>query len=421
MKKHIPILLCFLVSAISFKSFSQAEAPGWKWNNNLRSNEINWADEQNGILCALGGCSYFTTDGGQNWDCVTSSTGILDNSSMSKTAMLSADHMVVLTQTKVYTTFTGFMNFSSTLTSGHYFKDVCFVDDNHGWISAASGSMWKTTNGGATWTSLPSAPGSTTLNTVAFNSLTNGCVGSIDGKIYYTANGGGAWTAATLPASVTADIAFTAIRYRNSNEVIACGSSQANQNAVIIRSIDAGHTWTTVHADLAEIITDMDFRNSDTAYAVGLLFSPRYLNGPSLIYQSVNGGQTWTQLPFNSMSGCDFYGMSFTDPAWGWIAGWSCLYKFDAGSPTGFTEHPLTHSGFHIYPNPASDKFHVTVGFQDTDNCQYEISDVSGKTILRGESLRTEFDVDAGSLNSGIYFMQIKSGANLAVKKFSKQ
>jgi hypothetical protein len=72
-------------------------------------------------------------------------------------------------------------------------------------------------------------------------------------------------------------------------------------------------------------------------------------------------------------------------------------------------------AGFMLYPNPASGS--VTVQIQDVASAEVTIVDVLGKTVLQKQITEKESTIDITGLNSGMYFIKLKSGGKEAVKK----
>lgn len=68
-----------------------------------------------------------------------------------------------------------------------------------------------------------------------------------------------------------------------------------------------------------------------------------------------------------------------------------------------------------IYPNPANDI--ITIEGLEDDDCEISIINTLGQTLLRG----TDKQYNVSSLNSGIYFVNVRCGGNTSVLKFIKR
>ena len=73
-----------------------------------------------------------------------------------------------------------------------------------------------------------------------------------------------------------------------------------------------------------------------------------------------------------------------------------------------------------IYPNPA--KQMVTVSFTQSTSgkINYQLVDVLGREVLNDETDKTEFIVDMGSINTGVYFLRLEQNNSIIVKKIVK-
>ena len=136
------------------------------------------------------------------------------------------------------------------------------------YVGAASGGVWKTTNAGATWTSI-------------------------------------------FDAQPTLNIGSLAIQQSNPN-IIWVGTGEGNpRNSInlgegIYKSMDAGKTWKLMGLqktrNLHRIIIDPN--NPDIVYAaaIGNPFAPHAERG---VYKTTDGGQSWNRVLFtNDSAGC---------------------------------------------------------------------------------------------------------------------
>jgi hypothetical protein len=71
-----------------------------------------------------------------------------------------------------------------------------------------------------------------------------------------------------------------------------------------------------------------------------------------------------------------------------------------------------------MFPNPASDI--IRISFDSENGIRYIITDISGREVLAEEKLQTDREIRISSLQSGVYFLKIKSGHYEQVLKFCK-
>ncbi|MBS1684283.1 MAG: T9SS type A sorting domain-containing protein [Bacteroidetes bacterium] len=407
------LILSCLATVFSLTSHAQTIGD-WTFLSSVNATKLTMATSQYGIACSLAG-SHYTTDGGSTWQSVTGAAG-----SLVDMAAPSATHLIAISQTHIYVSFDGGSTFVSNGTSGgHILNDVFFINDNRGWVVQDDGQLQITVNGGSTWNdvSVSGAGNATDFQAVSFASSTIGSIGSKNGRIYYTTDGGSTWTQATTPNQLTADYTISSVKYLNTTVALASATSTTHQDGLIVRSTDGGATWTTVQANTSEYITDMDFQDATTGYAVGILFAPRNSSGPELIYKTTDGGQTWTQLNSTGTGGCDFYGISFLNGE-GYISGMSCVYKTNGSPATGVIaiEAPAAR----LYPNPATGVLHISSDFS-CETVHYEVSDLSGRMLLADISAKADFDINVAPLSAGMYMMSVTDGSRSAVIKFTKE
>lgn len=176
-------------------------------------------------------------------------------------------------------------------------------DENTVYIGAAAGGVWKTTNGGTSWTPMFDQVGTLPIGTVHLDPANsqrvwvgtgdkNGgaCAGYFGQGVFLSTDGGQNWQAkngsglSSMPLSVVNGIAVSPL---NSQIVLAggngvCDASGSLANGGMYRSADGGSSWTKV---LSSKVEDIQFVPGTatvfaTAAGVGL-------------YKSTDGGATW--------------------------------------------------------------------------------------------------------------------------------
>lgn len=169
------------------------------------------------------------------------------------------------------------------------------------YAGAADGGIWKTTNGGSTWTALTDQQASLATGSIAIdpeNHLTiyvgtgeeNQAVDNYYGAgILKSTDGGNTWTDIPGPfaggSGGGARIGGIAVSPTNSNVVLAAIGCCAPNTWGVYRSADGGNTWTNVLNYNGNQAFNVVFApNGTTAYA-----SVDY-DG---VWMSTNGGQTW--------------------------------------------------------------------------------------------------------------------------------
>ncbi len=185
------------------------------------------------------------------------------------------------------------------------------------YIGAAAGGLWKTTNGGTSWSVLSDDFAINTFGAIAIDpnnpnvvyAGTGESIGSfnlqnLDGRgLYKSTNDGATWTQITNGFGAQTHFGMIAVNPNNSNIVIACLGSGYSflgnlQNEGVWRSVDAGTTWSKViNVDNA---FDVVFHPS----VVGKVYAAA--GSGAGVFVSTDHGATWTTtntgLPLASLS-----------------------------------------------------------------------------------------------------------------------
>ncbi len=211
-----------------------------------------------------------------------------------------------------------FRNLGPAVTSGRV-GDIA-VDPrkpNNWYVAAASGGVWKTVNGGTTWTPIFDKEASFSIgcitvdprdsNTVWVGTGENNSQRSVaygDG-VYRSLDGGKHWENMGLKQSE--HIAKILVDPRNSQVVFVAAQGplwKEGGERGLYKSVDAGKTWKAVltvdaHTGVTDVV--MDPRNPDVLVAATYQ-RRRHVwgmvdGGPGAgIHKSIDGGQTWTRL-----------------------------------------------------------------------------------------------------------------------------
>ncbi len=181
------------------------------------------------------------------------------------------------------------------------------ADENLIYLGAAAGGLWKSTDGGTSWTQLFDAVGTESIGSVMLEAgnpdhvwagtgeINSSCSGYFGLGLFYSPDGGTTWEsrngsdAAPLPLSFVTALAQSPA---DPAIVLAGGAGHCNPDGTIsdggiYRTADGGQAWTLVLA------------GSDTRDVV---FDPTDANvvyteiSPGGLFKSTDAGQTWTQL-----------------------------------------------------------------------------------------------------------------------------
>jgi hypothetical protein len=183
------------------------------------------------------------------------------------------------------------------------------------YLGAAEGGVWKTTNGGSTWTPLTDDQPSLSIGSIALDPSDPNTIyvgtgeeyGLFQFGSYYGAgvlkstDGGTTWTqlGASLFGAPFSSCGICGGAYVGSlaihptqSQILLAGVAQSNSGNGIYRSADGGVSWTPVLSmGIAGTEVLFDPTNGNTAY--GALGGPN--NPANGIYKSADGGLTWAR------------------------------------------------------------------------------------------------------------------------------
>lgn len=397
-----------------------------------------------------------------------------------------------------YNWFSVSNNGGSTFTTGNVYSDTSTyqmanldgIDGTTAWVSAfmktsqAMGAVHQTTNGGLTWNDMTPAGSFTNaasfVNIVAFVTPSVGIIMGdpvgTDFEIWRTTNGGTSFTkvpGANIPNAQSGEYGTVNIYEKYGANDIWFGTTKNR----VFHSNDGGLNWTVSTAitstlGAAQFVTDIAFSDASNGLMT-CYFGPSATTASITLWNTTNGGATWSQIPTISaqMGQNDFAavkgvpgmygscsngataaaqylsystdnGVTWTD--WGsmnigylaidfvnntdaWVGTFSSqvvigtegLYKF-SGMPLGVNNKGGTPPlAVDLYPNPSNGVFTIKM---PTAKEGYSITvfDVLGKQVYShsGKTAGMEtLSYDLSHLGKGIYSINITKGSDVSTKK----
>ncbi|MSU58407.1 MAG: hypothetical protein EXS35_09545 [Pedosphaera sp.] len=219
------------------------------------------------------------------------------------------------------------------------FDDLSFINESTGWVARATGGIWKTTNGGNSFTLSRSSTVSNLtahFRSIGFVSESRGWAGNLgpgsyDGSVtdtnlmYETFDGGSNWTAkAGFP--VSGSNGLCAIHALDSQNIFGAGRVRG-PNAYFFKSTDGGTNWSATNLTAAGLmggLMDVYFKDPTNGFVVGMdnntfaEFCGSVYHGA--IARTTNGGATWQVVATTTNSCCYFWKMSWPSPNIGYVS-----------------------------------------------------------------------------------------------------
>lgn len=318
----------------------------------------------------------------------------------------------------IYRTANGGQTWTQALNVGNItINDLWFVNDTLGFAVGEYGDNYRTTDGGLSWQPLPPISGS---HTVFFLDEQLGWT-----RNYRTTDGGDTWTYMGGTPQQTMSIFFT-----DPDTGYAVSSSGQT-----VRSVDGGITWSNLLPDILNT-TVGDAAWVDGAIVIGCnngdifraqVSCPATADVPVIneaggsLCVNTSGTVQWylngTVLPGGNTTCIEpdatgAYTVVVTDPL-GCVSAASQPYQVIA---TGNQESPSPRS--RIFPNPASDL--IRIEHTASGTAVVTLFDLHGR-IVQGAVVSGAVNLDISGLAPGLYLVRIASGQAVESVRLVKQ
>ncbi|MBM2841336.1 MAG: hypothetical protein HW412_1864, partial [Bacteroidetes bacterium] len=240
------------------------------------------------------------------------------------------------------------------------------TDVDHIWFGSNQARVWRSTNGGVSWTS--GSTGVTNSYAVSFKDNTNGLAGHSTGAMRLSADGGATWTTASSPTT---------------NPISGLSFLSGTNSA-----------WT---------------------------------NAGAVPYRTTNNGTSWTAQTVYPISGTLNHS-SFADTSNGWAvtSNGEVLHYRPAGStgvlPSQDGTIPTEYALGQNYPNPFNPSTKIQFAVKTREIVSLKVYDVIGRevaTLVNEEKKPGSHTAtfNASTLASGVYFYRLTAGDFVETKK----
>lgn len=420
-EKGLLLLVVFLM--LSLPTFSQQwNATGATWTNG-RYDDIYFHSADKGWAVNSDGKIFKTIDGGKNW---------------------------VELYNDPY----------------RYFRSVEFLNAYIGFAGTLNGVLLKTKDGGKSWVEIQNLipaniPGICGLSHAGNNVYGTGLFAHPAYFIKST-NQGNTWTYTDM--SSFAD-GLVECHFINENIGFLAGIKE-NTGGVILKTTDGGDNWTKVlnTQNGSEYIWKLDFVTEQIGYGSIEAFMDNTTN----IVKTTDGGDSWTILQVDSIP-LDIQGIGFIDENKGWVsprnspmyqttdgglswntsnlykninrffrvnselmyASGASVYKYDNSfvSTQEVPNFKRSHSISSIKPNPFVHEVYFTVNIYRRTTARIDLYDSRGQHISNfysgqidaGEHHFHLNSHDSDRMNSGLYYLVLRSNEGFISKKITKQ
>jgi len=373
-----------------------------------------------------------TTNGGLNWQTLAlpneeqfdSLFSVMDIKFMNNNVGYALGFFQL--KSKIWKTTNGGETWATQTTGGaNYLNSLYFVDENYGYAAggALGGEVIRTTNGGATWQMVYEPKYA--VYSIKFITPLKGFVGCETGRIYKTTDGGNSWTFAFSNTSLD----ITSLGFINETTGFGFGTGSvctrttdggenwteypmgmpsgsqyfdsyvspggiintAGAYGSMARSTDGGNTFIAPPTATKGYISNIKFVNDNTGYAVAGFSSGDIL-------KTTDAGNTWVSQITEYTT--PIYGISFRNAETGYLAGSISLYKTINGG-TNWSK---------VYNSTSNEIF--TDIFFTSDNTGYAVGTygVMKKTTNAGLSWVSSTVPIAGTGLNSVFFVNDNTG-----------
>ena len=172
------------------------------------------------------------------------------------------------------------------------------------YVAGLDSGVYKTTNAGLSWSAVNSGLAYNKVQALAISPSSPNILyagtdqnGGSNSGMYITTNAGGSW--ALINNGITDSKGIQAIVVNPSDPntaIIAVFDGLVNSTVGLFKTTNAGGTWFAANAGVGPIKNFLSLAlnplNGNTIYA-GTSFNPSTSRGPSALYKSTDGGQSW--------------------------------------------------------------------------------------------------------------------------------
>ncbi|OGU76607.1 MAG: hypothetical protein A2V93_00665 [Ignavibacteria bacterium RBG_16_34_14] len=415
---------------------------------NQKLYEIFFSDSLNGWASGDSGTVIKTTDGGLNWNVLNSivNSTIWDIYFLNKDLgwMISWQAEVPPYGSLIHKTTNGGEDWTTQEFRGEdiFINVIHFTDSLNGVVGTSNNlivPLFYTTNGGLEWSPSDIFPDTAFygyLPVSDFNFITPeiayACGGAVDiaGVIWKTSNGGFSWSA----DSTVAPDPINDLYVFDSLEVVGIGGDiEFFYGVGLVRTTDGGDFWNYKELEILGVAHSLGFRTPYEGWAP--------LGSIQTFIYSDDSGYTWQEIP--TPNNTAIFDLVFIDSTKGFAVGDSGVILKYEYKPNDVNDELINNpNSFYLYqnyPNPFNPSTIIrytipsfTLSEVEGSLVTLKVYDVLGNevaTLVNEEKkpgvYEVEFSAKGGSasggnaydLSSGVYFYQFRAGEFISTKK----
>jgi len=400
---------------------------------------LYFADSLKGWVAGDSGAIFYTSDGGLNWTRQKTNTTstimrlfFLDSEkawALAWADVANSDNLFY--GTEILKTTNGGLDWSveQYKEENAFLRGIYFIDTLKGFMGGVPAKFLATSDGGLNW-----EPANIDSGTFSYFPVINfkfyndhygfACGGRFDiaGVIWKTTNGGDSWT--PIDGKYSPPDEVWDMHFFDSLHIIGIGGDPDVFGVGLIYSLDAGESWDYFEIGIPGRAFAMSFRTENEGWAV--------VPQSELFVTTFDYGYTWT--PFTTPDSTQLYDIFFTDSITGYAVGdGGVIVKYKYQIPDYVDdENNLLTTNYELnqnYPNPFNPS--TVIGYQIpvSSNITLKVYDILGNDVATlideyKPAGKYEFEFNTSqisSLSSGVYFYQLSAVSSETSLSASRQ
>lgn len=166
---------------------------------------------------------------------------------------------------------------------------IDFSNDNNVYAAIQNGSLYRSTNGGSTWTAINTPAAGAWVTPFLQDPVTPKTIYAGTDRVYRSTTQGTSWSA--ISGALAGISQFTIVKVNANPKVILAGDGHT-----LYRTVNAGGSWTDITGSLpvaANYLTDAAMSDTDPRI-IWVTFSG--YNAGQKVYKSEDGGASWSNV-----------------------------------------------------------------------------------------------------------------------------
>jgi len=298
---------------------------------------------------------------------------------------------------------------------------IAFLNADTGFAAFSNGPSYAflaTINGGVTWANTEEGSVYGRSRVLAINDSTIYALPD-DISMFQSTDYGNTWEERPIPLGIgnTSDMFF----FNPDTGIVAFGifNIECGRDFIIARTEDKGINWLILDTMVCTNFNQISFPSIQVGYAQGKIL----VNGARVMWRTIDGGYSWTQVEYPVGQSC--INNSCTMTCLACINNDTCFIPTNYGAiikmtngTGGLLNVPDEITGsklrFKLFPNPA--QTHVNIDAPDRI-ITFRLYNSMGAVVKSGQPFSERLELDLNGLAPGIYLVEVQTEKGVGVEK----